>query len=190
MTERLPIVLNIEDILKDNFLLADLFMQDDLRTRLENSTYEDLQAIKDHLIIKENAKSFASIFKAGIYEAHVKVKQKNFTYSIAKDTAVELVEELTNLSSIRTLVKAIQQLWRTPESDAAIEKFIDVIDEISLEAVLDIVIGSPEQRDPVKHLGKMELAKAIVKKDGTYEQFERLGIFTQDELEEIKAVAE
>ncbi|MDN4873009.1 hypothetical protein QYM23_09085 [Bacillus cereus] len=164
-------------------------MQDDLQKRLETSTYEDLKAIKDHLTIKENAESLSSIFKTGIYEAHVKVKQKNLTYSIAKDTAMELVEEITGVSFARTFVKAIQQISRTSESDPAVEQFIAVVNQIGIKAVLKVVIGLTKPRDTMKHLGKMELAKDIVKTGGEYEKFELLGIFTQDELEEIKNTA-
>ncbi|PGA89054.1 hypothetical protein COL91_18560 [Bacillus pseudomycoides] len=164
-------------------------MQDDLRKRLENSTYADLKATKDHLAIKENAESLASIFKSGSYDAHVEVKKKNLTYSIVKDTAVELVEEITGVSFVGIFVKAVQQLWKTPGSEEAVERFIAEIHELSTEAVQSEVIGLKHERDPRKHAGKMELAKDIVRAGGSYEQFERLDIFTQEELKEIKDAA-
>ncbi|MNB96415.1 hypothetical protein D3C75_436150 [compost metagenome] len=184
MTERLPVFLDIDYIMRDNFLLADLFMQDELRRRLENATYDDLSAIKNHLAIKENAESLSSIFKSGSYDAHVKEKQKNLTYSIVKDTAVELVGEITGVSMVGTFVKAVQQLWKTNGSDEAVERFIDDVHKLSIEAVLSEVIGA--KRDPWKHAGKMELAKDIVRAGGSYVKLEELDYFTQDELKEIK----
>ncbi|MCU5106018.1 hypothetical protein OCA21_09180 [Bacillus cereus] len=61
-----------------------------------------------------------------------------------------------------------------------------MVNKIGIKAVLKVVIGLTKPRDTMKHLGKMELAKDIIKTSGEYEQFELLGIFTQDELEEIK----
>ncbi|HHT7224993.1 TPA: hypothetical protein ACTZ5W_002142 [Bacillus cereus] len=187
MPEPYPISLDIDYILKDNFLIADLFMEEKLRERLINATSADLKAIRIHLADKENAESLASIFKTGSYNAHVEVKKKNLTYSIVKETAVDLAGDFTGLSFVKTLSKAVHQLWETAESEEAVNDFIAKVQELENAAVLLEVIGA--DRDPRKHPGKMELAKDLVRAGECYKIFEKLDYFTQEELEEIRAAA-
>lgn len=187
MPEPYPILLDIDYILKDNFLIADLFMEEELEERLINATHADLKAIRTHLADKENAKSLASIFKSGSYAAHVKLKNKNLTYSIVKETAVDLAGDVTGWSFVKTLSKAIHQLRTTAGSEEAVKNFFAKVQELENAAVLLEVIGA--DRDPWKHPGKMELAKDLVRAGECYKIFENLGYFTQDELKDIRDAA-
>ncbi|SDE58983.1 hypothetical protein SAMN04487777_11726 [Priestia aryabhattai B8W22] len=185
MAERKPVYLDIEYILKDNFLIADLFLQDELREKLEKGVYPDFQALKNHFANEENVKSLASIFKAGLYDEHMKNKRGNHTYSIVKDATIGIAGELSGLGLLEIAFKGVKQLWKEKGSDAEVAKFVEEVQKLSDDSLDSVVVGGVE-RDYWLYPGQKDLAKRLVQAGVDISVIDQLELFTQEELEDIK----
>ncbi|MGG3159777.1 hypothetical protein ABEP50_29495 [Priestia megaterium] len=188
MTERKPIVLDIHDIVKDNHLLADFLMRDDLRERLKNGTYDDFKVLIKHFKNQKNVKSFASIFKSGKYAEYVEDKTKDLTLEIVKDFATELTLDALSVNFVLTLRRALKQLASTHGDEQAVNEFIAELEQYKSISVMDVLVGDPPTNEESEQAGRIDVACKLIEQQAvTIEAIQATRLYTEDDIKIIKA---
>ncbi|MFE0625323.1 hypothetical protein ACFW1J_28480 [Priestia aryabhattai] len=183
MTERKPLALDIDDILKNNFALADFMLVPELRERLETATVQDLDKLRDYLTDKEKAKKFASVFKSGRYKNYHNAKQSDLTYDMLLNT----FKNVSGADTASLLGQAVYKLVR------GIEEENEIIDEFIEDVESAYLIASTEtlERELTPELvakqAQIELAaKLLTAGNLTIDAIKKSGVFTEAELKKIQ----
>lgn len=183
MTKRKPLALDIDDILKNNFAVADFMLLPELRERLETATAEDLTKLERYLTNKETATKFASVFKSGRYKKYQDAKQSDLKYDMLIDT----FKNVTGYDTVSLLGRAVYKLIRgIDKEDGIIDAFIEEVKDANLIASMQ-----PLERElPPERVAKnaqLELAAKLLN-DGalTLDAIKESGVFTESELNVLK----
>lgn len=140
--DRKDMQINIDDILENNFLIADFMLVPELRQKLENASLTDLSKLLDHLEDKENVESFANTLKHH-YKNYLKNKSPgNYNLELLN----EALKELAGLGKYEILFKALYNLfYNYGEQNNAVEQFIKELKRMRADVVLDLASYFPER---------------------------------------------
>jgi hypothetical protein len=131
---RVPLVLNVDDVIQNNFLLADYMTIPKFRKQLEQATTQDIRKVMNYFQDESNVRNFASIFKSGLYKEYHNSKNRNTSY----DIAIEAAKEITETGIFFTFYEAVYNLaYNIRKQDQAVEEFVNAINQIHISARLE-----------------------------------------------------
>lgn len=180
----MPILLRIEEVLGNNFLLADVLSSEEA---LKDLTLEELEALKEHFENKKNAKSFAAIFNTGLYAEYVKKRNKNVTLDNPINSVKDVFTEISGAAPVKHIKKTIEQALKHLQGvgQNKVETHVNEIEELLRNEMLEEVFFA-EDRDEQLIPGEKSLAKKLAAMGLiTEEELSSLQLFTQEELDEI-----
>lgn len=190
--DRKKLQLNIDDILDNNFLIADFMLVPELRERLKNAKSEDFAKLIAHFEDKDNVEAFAFVL-SDHYENYLKTKSKK-TYDLKM--LINSLLEITGWGAYAILMEAAYQLlYNYQKQDKAVEQFIKALESYRIDGVLDLATHSPERfNEEQKKLierGRNEVRrKAIRVLSGKDISVEVIGEALGMTVEEVKRVLE
>jgi hypothetical protein len=131
---RQPLNLNVENILANNFLLADFMMEPEYRSKLEKATLADIRKVLEYFDDEKNVQEFASLFKSGLYKEYHNSKSRNANY----DLLLEGAKEVTQTGVFFTLYKAVYNLaYNIRKQDEAVQDFVNEIGQLHFSARIE-----------------------------------------------------
>lgn len=140
--DRKDVQLNIDDILENNYLIADLMLVPDLRERLKNATSEDFEKLIAYFEDKDNVEAFAFVL-SDHYENYLKTKSKR-TYDFKM--MIDSLLEIAGWGAYAILMEAAYQLlYNYKKQDKAVEQFIKALESYRIDGVLDLATHYPER---------------------------------------------
>lgn len=189
MKEREGLKLNIDDILENNYLIADLMMIPEMRKRLENATREDIKKISVHFKDKKKVKEFASLLKSGKYEDYCKSKIGDQGYQLLIDS----LKEVAGVGKYEILYKACYSLlYNIENQDNAVEEFIKTLDDFSWDVLLELMEPLEREKnidiEKIKKKIKFEIAIKLKEQGVSLDIIKTIGEFTNEEINKINEV--
>jgi hypothetical protein len=140
--DRKELQLNIDDILENNFLIADFMLVPDLRERLQNAKLEEFSKLLEHFDDKKNVEAFANVLSHN-YKDYLESKSKR-TFNL--DLMIDTLLEITGLGKYAIVLEAVYHLfYNYDKQDNAVEKFHKALKGYRVEGVLDLSVYSPER---------------------------------------------
>ncbi|MGE6551139.1 hypothetical protein ACQKFK_19600 [Bacillus mycoides] len=189
MKKREELKLNIDDILENNYLIADLMMIPEMRKRLENATREDIKKISEYFKDKKKVKEFASLLKSGKYEDYCKSKIGDQDYQLLIDS----LKEVAGVGKYEILYKACYKLLcNIGNQDHAIKEFIKTLDDFSWDVLLELM--EPLEREKNIDIGKIkkkikfEVAKKLKEQGVSLDIIKSIGELIDEEINKINEV--